>query len=318
MKYDANRVTGVMLGAAAGDALGAGYEFRTPPKLGEARMIGGGLGGFECGEWTDDTQMAICILKAVKRTGFLGRKRTVDLIDTGRNFLGWLSEGPADVGIQTRSVLGQALRGQRDSLTLAAGTLTAISENYHHRNPDNSAGNGSLMRTAPVALAYLGNDEAMAAAARAVSNLTHADPIAGDACVLWCIAIDRAIRQDRLDGITDGIKLLPEHRRASWESKLYVAMGLPNPRAFSRGNGYVVTALQAALNAAVNAPGLAEGLHAAVSTGGDTDTVAAIAGALLGARYGASAIPAEWRMQLHGWPGIDWADLARLAVRAAR
>lgn len=312
MKYDANLVAGVMLGAAAGDALGAGYEFSAPPRLGEARMIGGGLGGFKPGEWTDDTQMAVCILQAVERHGFLRRKRTVNVIKTGEGFLDWYASGPADVGNQTRAVLGRAVHGG------GSKQLAAYAERFYYSNPDNSAGNGSLMRTAPVALAYLGNDQAMAEAARAVSNLTHADPLAGDACVLWCIAIDRAIRGHHLNGVMDGLALIPEHRRGRWGEAIGQVFLKPRETGqYSRGNGFVVTALQAALSAVVWSDSLEEGLQAAVATGGDTDTVAAIAGALLGARYGASAIPAAWRTLLHGWPGIGADDLARLALRAA-
>jgi ADP-ribosylglycohydrolase len=65
------------------------------------------------------------------------------------------------------------------------------------------------MRTAPVALAYLGDDDAIVPTAMEISGLTHADPVAGEACVIWCVAIDRAIREGRLDGVRDGIALCP-------------------------------------------------------------------------------------------------------------
>jgi hypothetical protein len=144
------------------------------------------------------------------------------------------------------------------------------------------------------------------------------------ACVLWCAAIDRAVRDARLDGIRDGLNLLPAWRRQSWSDWLYEAETRP-AAAFSP-NGFVVRALQAAHAAITQTPvparqpctHLQAALKAAVGVGDDTDTVAAIAGSLLGARWGASAVPLAWRSALHGWPGYRSADLVRLAVLAAR
>ena len=302
-----DRAAGVMVGMAAGDALGAGYEFRTSSQ-GEPAMIGGGLGNWETGEWTDDTQMAICIAE-VAAIGNL------DPIAAAERFLGWYRSGPADVGIQTRSVLCRARSGDE---------LAELASAYFLDHPDRAAGNGSLMRTGPVALARLGDDEALGAAARAISGLTHADPLAGDACVLWCIAIDRAIREGRLDGVRNGLELLPADRRDFWDSKITEAE-TATPATFSP-NGFVVTALQAAYAAVRQTPVPAEqpcrhlqhALAAAVRIGNDTDTVAAIAGALLGARWGASAVPLAWRRILHGWPGYGVRDLVRLAILSAR
>jgi ADP-ribosylglycohydrolase len=295
-----------MVGMAAGDALGAGYEFRelAPPV---PEMIGGGLGHWEPGEWTDDTQMAICIANAAA-TG------TLDPVAVAGNFLGWFQSGPADVGIQTRAVLGAAT---------STAEVAAVAAAYFADHPNSAAGNGSLMRTAPVALAHLGDDAALAAKARVVSDLTHGDPLAGDACVLWCVAIDRAIREGRLDGIRDGLGLLPAERRGFWEAR--IAEAETEPPASFNPNGYVVPALQAAYAAAGQSPIPAEqpcrhlhdALCAAVRIGNDTDTVAAIAGGLLGARWGASAVPAGWKTQLQGWPGYQARDLVRLAVLTA-
>jgi ADP-ribosylglycohydrolase len=302
-----DRAVGALLGLAAGDALGAGYEFQSDPPA-YPEIIGGGPFNFAPGEWTDDTQMAICIA----REGAIGH---LDPGAVGDRFLAWFREGQKDVGNQTRCVLGGADDG---------ADLATVAEAYLAGHPHCSAGNGSLMRTAPVALAYLGNDNAIAEAARAISGLTHADPLAGDACVLWCIAIDRAIREARLDGVRDGLDLLDTAARDRWADLLDDAETKP-ARSF-QPNGYVVTALQAAHAAVTQSPvptdqpcrHLQNGLRAAVHVGDDNDTVAAIAGALLGARWGASAIPLEWRSQLHGWPGYNAGDLKRLAVLVAR
>lgn len=295
----------MLQGLALGDALGAGYEFQEV--VGEDPCLkGGGMFDWAPGEWTDDTQMATCIAE-VAASGFL------DPVAVGQRFLEWFRSGPTDVGNQTRSVLSSAG---------SATGLHDVAARYFERYPDGAAGNGSLMRTAPVALAYLGDDRALADAARTISDLTHADPLAGDACVLWCIAIDRAVREKRLDGIWEGLELLPAESRERWRGWLQEAASGP-PSRFAP-NMFVVPALQAAYAAIVHTPipdefpalHLTRVVKAAVKIGYDTDTVAAIAGSLVGARWGSSAIPASAKALLHGWPGYRARDLSRLAILA--
>jgi hypothetical protein len=185
------------------------------------------------------------------------------------------------------------------------------------------------MRTAPVVLAYLDDELALVQAARAVSVLTHYDPEAGDACVLWCLAIWHAILTGLLDARI-GLQHIDIDRRDLWASRLDVAEA-SQPSDFTN-NGWVVEALQGAWSAITTTPipqddpasgvfrvdHLRLALDAAVRGGGDTDTVAAIAGGLLGAAYGASAIPAQWRRVLHGWPGMRTRDLVELASTISR
>jgi ADP-ribosylglycohydrolase len=267
-------------------------------------MIGGGLGPWAPGEWTDDTQMALCIALAIVDDD--GSTRAI-----AERFIDWYSACPKDVGNQTSAVLGAARPGD-DLVELAAERF--------RRDPGGSAGNGSLMRTAPVALARLGDDEGIVSFARAVSELTHGDPKCGDACVLWCIGIDRAIREERLDGVIDGLDYLDASARAGWADLIEDARTQP-PERF-RPNGYVVGAFQAALAAVWQTQTEAsdhvqQALRRAVHIGDDTDTVAAIAGSLLGARWGADAIPPEWLSLLHGWPGLQAGDLERIAIALA-
>ncbi|GII25711.1 ADP-ribosylglycohydrolase family protein [Planosporangium mesophilum] len=308
-----DRAAGVLLGAACGDALGVPYEFKEPLTADEQpEMIGGGLGPYAPGEYSDDTQMAVCIAEVSATGADLRSAPALDQI--AANFLRWRRDGASDIGNQTRAVL-DAVR-HREGAGLGAEMRDAAAD--LHRRTGRSAGNGSLMRTAPVALAYLHDPDALAEAARAVSELTHYDPLAGEACVLWCAGIRRAVLSGTFEGVREGLDLLPSDRRDQWARWLSEAE-TNDPNRFSP-NGFVVPALQAAWSAVTGTPDhdLRNALSAAVRAGDDTDTVAAIAGALLGARWGESAVPQDWRQVVHGWPGLRAADLARLGILTAQ
>jgi ADP-ribosylglycohydrolase/protein-tyrosine phosphatase len=316
-----DRACGVLLGTAAGDALGAAYEFGPPrgPEL-EVAMVGGGSFGWEPGEWTDDTSMALAIAEVAATGADLRREEALDAI--ARRWHDW-SQHAKDVGVQTRSVLSRAGRQG-----ISAQTARSESAALHQRS-GRTAGNGSLMRTAPVALVYLDDEAALVEVTRRVSELTHYDPEAGDACVLWCLAIRHAILTGKLDARI-GLQRIPIERRDLWVSRLTVAEA-SQPSEF-KNNGWVVEALQAAWSAIMTTPipqddpamgvfrvdHLRLALDTAVRGGGDTDTVAAIAGGSLGAAYGASAVPAEWRRMLHGWPGMRTRDLVALTTRIVK
>jgi len=309
MMSRADRVRGVLLGTAAGDALGAPYEFQPPrgPEL-PVEMVGGGP--WEPGEWTDDTAMALAIAEVAAAGADLRDAAAQDAIVA--RWYEW-SLGAKDVGIQTRHVLSAA--GHGGAITAERARTAATAE---HERTGRSGGNGSLMRTAPVALAYLDDEDAMVAAARSISELTHYEADAGDAVILWCCAIRHAVLTTELD-VRIGLRHIDPEGRDVWVTRIEHAEGcrpadIPN-------NGWVVAAFQAAWSAIVGTAGridpLPAGLDAAVRAGFDTDTVAAIAGGLLGAAYGASVVPMEWRERLHGWPGIKANDLATLATTIA-
>jgi len=296
-----DRACGVLLASAVGDALGAGYEFGAAPYPGVPAMIGGGLGGFAPGEWTDDTAQAVAIARVAAEGLDLRSAPALDAVAAG--FAQWYAEGPADVGIQTSQVL--ALAGPAAS----AEEMTAAAATVHRRNGGRSAGNGSLMRTAPVALAHLDDPEATVMAARAVSALTHHDPIAGEGAALWCLMIRHAVITGAFPTRDDVVPLLGD-TALDWSALLAEAEAGP-PSRFT-DNGWVVGALQAAWSAIVHTPlptelpcrHLQHALATAIGIGHDTDTVAAIAGSLLGARWGASAVPLVWQEPLHGW-GVE-------------
>ena len=310
-----DRAAGVLLGTACGDALGAGYEFGPPlPDNAIVTMKGGGQFGWAPGEWTDDTSMAIPIAQAIAAGRDLRDEAVLD--DIVVQWVAWAKTAP-DVGNQLRAVLG------RTEPTAAAIRVVA---REHHERHGRSAGNGSLMRTAPIALAYLDDPETLAMVARDVSSLTHFEEDAGDACVLWCLAIRHAVLTGQLD-VRIGLDVLPPERRTLWVSRIETAEMFP-PSHFTK-NGWVVEAFQGAWSSTIERVTVAcagdvpadhfrQSLERAVRGGRDTDTVAAIAGGLLGAAWGASAVPAEWRRIVHGWPGLSGAQLVRLGLQAAK
>lgn len=308
-----DRARGVLVGTAAGDALGAPLEFGpVVPYPASVEMKAGR--GWKAGEWTDDTSMAIVIARAIAEYGGLG-EAAMDAVASG--FHTWAATAP-DVGIQTRHVLAVAHRTGTGAAALAAASAEFAATHEH------ADGNGSLMRTAPVALAFLHDAEACAAAARAVSALTHAGDDSQDACVLWTNAIRVAVLEGTLDGLHAGLELLPAERRELWAARIAEAEA-GEPWDFKK-NGWVVHALQAAWSAVVctvdhegaPASAFARGVDHAVRCGHDTDTVAAIAGGLLGALHGLSSVPTKWLDVLNGWPDMRAADLVALSDAITR
>jgi ADP-ribosylglycohydrolase len=300
---------------ATGDALGAGYEFGpTLPPDAPVGMVGGGSFGWSPGEWTDDTSMAIPILRALAAGADLLEPRTQDVI--ARAWVDWTSQAK-DVGVHTATILRSA------SAPVTAAELTAAAA-ARFAAGHNSAGNGTLMRTTPIALGYLHDPAGLTAASRFYALLTHGDPQGADACVLWNHAQRHAILTGELD-IRVGLEHLSAEAAQVWAERIDIAES-GSPAGFARGNGWVVRAFQAAWSAIATtsvpagpfaAEHLRQALLRAVRAGHDTDTVAAITGGLLGAAWGVSAIPSTWRRLLHGWPDLTGADLWRLSILAA-
>lgn len=323
-----DRAAGVLLGQAVGDALGVPYEFGTATYDPEAgpELVGGGLGGYAPGEWSDDTQMAVCVAE-IAATG-VDLTSDAGLTAVTNGFLRWYASGPADIGNQTRAVLGatQDVIGHAgsgpDGWHRPMHDLMQSASWDHHEKTGRSAGNGALMRTSVVGLVALDDPDRTARSARAVARLTHWDTLAGDSCALWSEAVRLAVVEGVLD-LRAGLEVLGGPQlRARWAGLIDEAES--NEPATFTPNGFTVTALQAAWSAIHHtgdrsgADHVEAALRAAIGIGDDTDTVAAIAGGLLGARYGMSALPARWTDRLHGWPGLVADDLVRLAVLTAQ
>lgn len=331
-----DRFAGVLVAAACADALGAGYEFGAP-LLESELVVMRGQGAFLPGEWTDDTaQMLALALAAGSSSVSLDSPEGEDAVAT---LLQEWYLSPArlkDIGIHSSAVFSAV--ATQPASGLASRFFAAASAREAER-PNSSGGNGALMRTAPVALALMSDPEAMVRAAMRLASMTHDDRRSSESCAVWCLAIRRALLADgawtdasiRDLGtvlVSDVTEYLGAAAGEYWEQVLESATGRPPAAYYGErpNNGYSVTALAAAWSAvtSVPVPSHPSGSHlrlavdAAVRGGGDTDTVACIAGALLGAMWGYSAVPLEWRRLVFGWPDFRDADLLRVADRLFR
>ncbi|WP_432492730.1 ADP-ribosylglycohydrolase family protein [Kineococcus auxinigenes] len=306
-----HRVMGALVGSAVGDALGAPFEFG-PPGAFSARfptaargvateMCGGGTLGWEPGEFTDDTQMALLVGQSLlERDG-------LDEADVFERFRRWAQAGPPDIGVQTSAVLGSGLPWD-----------TAATE--HVRAGHRAAGNGSLMRTTPAAISFArAGQQASMDAARRISALTHGDPAAGEGCALFHEALRVLLEAGNADGaVAAALPLVTEEHRAKWAQVCDPGW---RPQDATEANGAVWPTLGSALWALRNSATFEEALRLVLDLGGDTDTVACVTGALAGARAGMTGVPVRWSSVVHGrvpgFPGRAW-ELRDLQWMAAR
>jgi ADP-ribosyl-[dinitrogen reductase] hydrolase len=282
MEQDAlrNRYRGSLLGMAAGDALGATVEFMTRAQIQESygvhrEIIGGGWLGLQAGEVTDDTQMALCIARSITN------QARFDPEDVAVHFVDWYRSNPPDIGNTTRRSLEYLAQGLPWD---AAGKRT------HLELRPRDASNGSLMRCAPIAL-YARRDAVANAQHSADSSvITHANPIAVDACVAFNAAVAVLLDDPRADFRAAALAAAgePEVRAALEEAPRADPALLP-------AGGHVIATLRAAAWAVVTSGSFEEAVVAAVNLGDDADTTGAVTGALAGARWGLDAIPSRWR-----------------------
>lgn len=300
-----DRATGAVCGMAVGNALGAGFAFQPRPRADEVRMSGSGLGTYAAGEWVDDTAMALPILQVLAAGGDLVTPEAQDAVVAG--WVQWRSTTDDLAPIIAKVLDTYDPQGGARSLQQAALA-------FYAQSVPGSAGNASLMRTTPIVLGYLDDPQALANASRIYSDLTHAHPQAGDACVLWNQAQRHAILTGEFDLVV-GLPWIPAERQAFW-AKAITQAEVGSPEDFAVRNGWVSQVLQTAWSAITHCdvPGpdhFEATLRVAVAAGGDTATVAAVTGGLLGARWGVSAIPLDWRRSTFGWPGYREGDLQR-------
>jgi ADP-ribosyl-[dinitrogen reductase] hydrolase len=231
------------------------------------------------GEYTDDTQMALLIAESLlERKGFLAS-------DLAQRFQTW-ARTAKDVGIQTRAVV---------NMVGYAHDPEDCSSRYRAAHPDSSAGNGALMRCAPVALFYLDSLNRLVEVSRASARVTHHDPKAQSSCVILNAWIQAAICRGIRDGRAETIALLNEKERPAWHRLAQIEAYKEND---IKSSGYTVHTLEAAAWSFLTTESYEEAVIRAANLGDDADTVAAVCGALAGAYYGYGAIPGKWRDKL--------------------
>lgn len=281
------RYEGCLLGLAAGDALGTTVEFKAPGTFAPLTgIVGGGPFHLPKGAWTDDTSMALCLAESlVERQGF-------DAADQMERYIRWWREGHLsstgfcfDIGGTTSQALMSYIRTE---------------DPFSGSTSPRAAGNGSLMRLAPVPLFFAADPEQAVRMSGESSRTTHGARTCVDAC-RYC----GGLIAGALAGASKEELLAPRYAPAAglWEREPLcpeidaVAAGsfLSKEPPQIVGSGYVVQSLEAALWAFSRSADFGDACLRAANLGYDADTTAAICGQLAGAHYGVEGIPAEWR-----------------------
>lgn len=284
------RFRGCLLGLAVGDALGTSLEFQPPGSFTPITdMQGGGPFHLAPGEWTDDTSMALCLADSLVRC------QRFDLLDQLERYHRWYRQGYLshnqrcfDIGTTTSHALRQYEMQKR-----AGGVI----DPYCGPTEAHTAGNGSLMRLAPVAMFYARQPLLAARMGGESSRTTHGAQSAVDACrfygALLAVALGGADKPAILAFDPPWLAdLHPEIRQIVQGSYRH-----KNPPEI-QGSGYVVRSLEAALWAFYHSQDYRHGCLLAANLGDDADTTAAIYGQLAGAYYGEAGIPPAWLEKL--------------------
>lgn len=281
-----DRAEGCLLGQLAGDALGSLVEFQSAYQIRKTyphrvtELVNGGCWDTIAGQPTDDSELALTLARSLIRCG------TYDKVDVLDSYKRWHASNPFDCG---------------------RTTSLGIQGRPNHR----SQANGALMRISPLGL--LGGSytlEQIEQWAREDAALTHPNPVCCDVNALYAQAIAIAMTSPSAPGAV--YQLITEWARGMGE-EVQRATGdaaRARPCDYQSSMGWVLIAWQNALYQLLHAPSLFEGVVDTVMQGGDTDTNAAICGALLGAVYGRDAVPEQWQAAIlkctpeRGLPGV--------------
>ena len=306
MKNLSDRLQGIAVGAAVGDALGMPLEFQPPSSIHDmlTEMIPGAL---PAGCFTDDTEMALALAESLQHTNPL------DPQDLAGRFAGWYQSHPADVGISTAKVLRLIIQGT---------PWQEAAQKVCDDNPD-SAPNGALMRCWPLAVARHQNLALLVAETRLQSEVTHRNPDAVNAAILLNLILRKLIL--RGDSTPPGAALRAAIVECSGqvvlteEFSLAISLAPMRSRDDLKNTGWALHTIESALWATLTTQSFEEALVQAVNLGNDADTTGSVTGAIAGAMYGLSGIPARWKDLLHGeyplksgriWLAQDFCDLA--------
>ena len=278
---DPDKATGALVGLAIGDALGAPIEGVAADDLDgeQTELTGGGPHGLRPGQGTGDTEMALRLATSLVEVGGYDPDRTLG------HYLDWYRTAPAGMSDHMRQVLG-SVEGGADAYRATSAV---------HFDAGANVGNGAVMRATPIGIAFAGREEALRDATLADAALTHFDPLPGKVALLhnqvvsWTLTAGPPLVFKQLkdpEWLDDRIEdvVIP-----ATAGVLGYAVALSKSE-----SGSALTAIAIALAAFFNADDFEKGLIWAVNLGGDADTNGAVTGALLGARFGAAAIPERW------------------------
>lgn len=282
-----DRAVGALVGLAVGDAIGTTLEFKARDTYTPLTdMIGGGPFALKPGEWTDDTAMALALADSLYGCDDL------DEADLMRRFVQWHEEGTYsctgrcfDIGITTRQALSKFKR---------------TSDPFAGSTDPQTAGNGSLMRLAPVAIRFFSDRPLLRDVAARQSRTTHGAAEAVDACVAYAELLADAIEGQPRDEVL-------ANREAEWAGAIAPILAgswRGKERHQIRASGYVAHSLEASLWCLGRTETFADAVLLAANLGEDADTTAAITGQLAGALYGLSGIPEHWRERIAWSPRI--------------
>lgn len=284
-----SRAAGAYLGLAVGDALGATVEFLTQREIrdryGEHREIcGGGWLRLRKGQITDDTEMSLALGRSILDAG------KVDPVSVAESFSSWMRSKPIDIGHTVRrGIVHYRQTGE-----------TQVPEDEY------GAGNGACMRCLPVALAYLGADEAdLAEACRLQSHVTHNNRVAD----LGTLTIVRMVQSALVEGDRRALKRLTDNLVAVDQCFGYDRKRMENP------SGYIVDTLRVVFQSLFATGSFESALVDVVNRGGDADTTGAILGMIAGALYGIGSIPKRWIFALDAEVSSEILDQAQALLR---
>ena len=282
-----NQFRGCLVGLAVGDALGGPAEFLSRFEVAQRyggvlrKMVGGGWLKLKPGETTDDTAMARVLAESIVARGLL------DVDDVAARYVAWLATKPKDVGNITKL----ALRAWEKGVTLPAAAMGA-----HRQLGGKSAGNGTIMRCAPLALRYAYDERKLMDASRDEALITHFDPQAWTGSVAVNLLIHHLLHGMSFgDAVCQVAYRIRREPRAACEVAEVLETIKPNIRSDTLPTtGYVLDTLRVAVWALLAHDSFEDAVIAAINLGGDADTQGAVTGALAGARWGYTAIPEQW------------------------
>jgi ADP-ribosyl-[dinitrogen reductase] hydrolase len=281
-----NRFRGCLLGLACGDAVGTTVEFKPRGTFAPITdMVGGGPFRLKAGEWTDDTSMALCFAASLlESNGF-------DPSDQMERYCRWWTEGY----LSSNGVCFDIGNTVRNALRHYQMTNEPYSGSTHPR----SAGNGSIMRLAPVPMYYVEDLTQVSHFSGESSRTTHGAQEAVDACRLFGVMIALTLRGESKESILFN----QSPALSNWSlapSIQEIAAGSYKTKQAKeiRGSGYVVESLEAALWCFFNTDNYREAILMATNLGDDADTTAAVCGQIAGAYSGVEGIPDEWLAKL--------------------